>query len=427
MNPSMIKTALSLLILSMTLALPLKATAATPSLSPATYNSLNEIQSALGETRFEDARNQLDDLIGDLKPGFGMALAYELYGQLFLLQDNNREGLRWYQKSLAEEALTPAMEAGMATSVAQLLLAEDDIQAAVDVLAPRLSKLSTEEARQQQARKEAASAIIQPLAYATLGSAYHLLKDYKQSTTAFEEAIRRATSKGESPRENWLQMLMSGYYQLGDYQATARVLADLIRINPGKEDYWVQRASMFQLLNKQAEALSSLETGYAAGYVSKTSNILLLSQLLISQGVPERAARILEQYLTQPDSESREEDWRLLGMAWQQGRERLAAIEAINKAAEFSDDGKLPMFAARLAYQDNNAQLVLSQIDLALNKGLETDQKAQAFMLAGSSALQLDDRAAARRYFQQALQHPHTAANARSWLNYIDALDQFGS
>ena len=416
---------LALLIIT-TVMLPFRAMAATPSLSPATYESLNSIQAALGESRFDDARSQLDELIADLKPGFGMALAYELYGQLFLLQDNNREGLRWYQKSLAEDALTPAMEAGMATSVAQLLLAEDDFQAAIDALAPRLSKLSAEEARQQQAKKETASAIIQPLAYATLGSAYHLVKDYQQSTKAFEEALRRATSKGENPRENWLQMLMSGYYQLGDYQATARVLADLIRINPGKEDYWVQRASMFQLLNKQTEALSSLETGYAAGYVSKTSNILLLSQLLISQGIPERAARILEQHLAQPESESREEDWRLLGMAWQQGRERLAAIEAINKAAEFSDDGKLPLFAARLAYQDNNVQLVLSQIDLALSKGLEADQKAQALMLAGSSALQLDDKPAARRYFQQALKHPHTAANARSWLNYIDALDQYG-
>ena len=89
---------LALLIIT-TVMLPFRAMAATPSLSPATYESLNSIQAALGESRFDDARSQLDELIANLKPGFGMALAYELYGQLFLLQDNNREGLRWYQKS----------------------------------------------------------------------------------------------------------------------------------------------------------------------------------------------------------------------------------------------------------------------------------------------------------------------------------------
>ena len=46
-------------------------------------------------------------------------------------------------------------------------------------------------------------------------------------------------------------------------------------------------------------------------------------------------------------------------------------------------------------------------------------------MLAASSAYELQDFNTARRYFQQALTYADTAANARSWLDYLAMLEQY--
>ena len=65
-------------------------------------------------------------------------------------------------------------------------------------------------------------------------------------------------------------MLMVALYQEKLYAETALVLDDLIRLNPGKEDYWQQQASVYQIMEQQALALRTLELGYAAGHIKKT-------------------------------------------------------------------------------------------------------------------------------------------------------------
>lgn len=391
------------------------------SLSPATYNQLNDIQGYLGESSFAEAKTALDDLIADLKPGFGMALACELYGQYFLLQEQPQQALSWYQKSLAQNALPPAQEAGLATTAAQLLMTQDEYAAAVALLKSRLDTIMALEAKQ----KEDAPPIIQPLAFYTLGSAYHLQQNYQQAVLWVQRAADRAQARGETVKEAWLQMLMAGHYQLKNYQRTADVLDDLLRMNPQKEDYWVQQASMYQLLEKPEKALRALELGYAGGYLHKQDGILFMVQLMMAQNLPERAARILSAHLADGSVELNERNWRLTAMAWQQGRERDKAVTAMINAAGFMEDGSLLYLAAQVAQQNGDFTTALQQAQAAISKGLADDKLARAKMLAGNAAFELKDMQTARRYFQQGLADAATAANARSWLDYIAALEEY--
>ncbi|WP_430462500.1 hypothetical protein ACQUQU_06850 [Thalassolituus sp. LLYu03] len=406
------------------------ALCAQETLSPSTYKQLNEIQGLLGEAKYPEAKAALDDLVDDLKPGFGLALTCELYGQYFLLQEKPNDALIWYRKSLAQDALTPVQEAGLATTTAQLMLSLDDTKGAVAELAPRLEKLLKQEesdSAKAKASGKAPSLVIPPLAFATLGSAYHLLADYHNSVLWTERAVSRARSKGEAVKEPWLQMLMAGYYQLKNYQRTAEVIDDLLRLNPEREDYWAQQASMYQLLEKPELALRSLELGYAGGYLKKPDSILFMVQLMIGQNLPERAGRILNKHLQDGTIELNERNWRLTAMAWQQGREREKAIGAMNQAAVFMEDGSLLLLSGQLAMQDGDFALALKQAEAAVAKGLKDKDQPKARMLAGSAALELKDLATARRYFQQGLSYADSASNARAWLDYIAALEEYGS
>ena len=172
--------------------------------------------------------------------------------------------------------------------------------------------------------------------------------------TKVEEALRREKEKGNAPKENWLQMLMAAHYQEKHYPQTAKVLDELLRINPQREDYWQQQVGVYQILKRFDKALQSLELGYAGGYISKPDSIILLVQLLINQNIPERAGRILQKHINNGDLELNDRNWKLLAAAWQQGRERDKAAEAMLEASQYLDDGKLILRAAQLNVQNSH-------------------------------------------------------------------------
>lgn len=396
----------------------LSAAAANQSISPSTYEALNDIQTLLQEENFAEARASLQELEDDLKPGLGLALVHQLYGQFYLMQENNPAALQQFIEALNLEAFAPAQQATLATNVAQLYLAQEQAGKAVEVLQPRLEALLQTE---QQQKDEEKKTLIQPMAFATLAMAHHINKHYSAVIQWMPLALERA----EKPRENWLQVLAVAHYERKQYQLAAQALQQLIALKPENEDYWVQQASMYQLLDKPALSLRALETGYAGGYLSKGNNILLVVQLLINQGVPERAARILQRHLNDGTLELSDNNWKLLAAAWQQGRERQDAVQALRKASESLDDGGLLLRAARLSLQDNQHQQALRDIKAALKKGLPDKQKGDAYMLAGSSAYELKDYPTAKRYFQRALQEAKVAGSAKTWLNYIESVEEY--
>lgn len=403
--------------------------AANNSLSQSTYEELNSIQELLAAQQYREAEEALLELEDDLNPGFGLALAYQLHGQLYLLQEKNSQAIDWYSKALALNALAAAQESALATTIAQLHLAAENNKAAIRELEPRLNTILRleQEANNNPKRdaNEKPADWIQPISFITLASAYQLEKNYAASVPWAVRGIERARSRGDQPKENWLQMLMAGYYQQKSYTQTAAVLDDLLRMNPGKEDYWQQQAAVYQMLEKPALALRTLELGYAAGHLKKPDSLLLLVQLLISENIPERAGRILQAHIRDETIELNERNWRLLAAAWQQGRERDKAVLAMREASAFMDDGSLLYRAAQMQQQNAQYQEALNDSEAALKKGLSERDKPRALMLAGGCAYELNDYATARRHFQQALTLADVAANARVWLEYLDALEQY--
>src|SRR5690554_7359564 len=112
-------------------------------------------------------------------------------------------------------------------------------------------------------------------------------------------------------------MLMVAHCQEKRYADSVSVLDELIRIHPNKEDYWQQQASLYQMLEQTSKALRTLELGYAGGYVQKPDSILQLVQLLINNGIPERAGRILQKHLSDNSIELSDKHWKTLAAAWQ--------------------------------------------------------------------------------------------------------------
>lgn len=402
------------------------ASAANQSLSPKTYQALNDIQALLSENKFSEVEEGLKDLEENLSPGFGLALTYQIHAQLFLAQENSSQALIYFNKALDLEAMKAVQAVSLATNVAQLYLADSQIKEAITVL----------QARIEAAEKESMGST-NSMAYITLGSSFQLKQDFKNAIIWLKQGIARS----KQPRENWLQMLMAAHYQLKQYTDAIEVLDQLIVINETKEEYWLQQASLHQLLNKPKDALKVLQLANVRNILVKEDGLIILVQLLITEGVPERAGRILQQLIEQEKIELTEDNWKLLASAWLQSRERKQAVEAFINAAEFalltadnlsneSDLIKAKQEAAKLYYRSAQLQFDESDYKGAITSftqsrelGLVGKKVGLSLLMQGNAYFELEDYQNAKVYFSKALEEPSSTNSAKAWLDYMQQLE----
>lgn len=404
---------------------PMMASAKAPnqSLSPKTYQKLNDIQGLLAESKFTEVEEELKDLEENLNPGFGLALTYQTHAQLFLAQENSPKALEYFNKALALEALKATQAVSLATNVAQLYLANGQIEEAIGVLQLRI----------EAAEEEKPGSTI-AMAYISLGSAYQLKQDFSNAIIWLRQGIERA----KSPRENWLQMLMSAHYQLKQYSEAVVVIDQLITINEHKEEYWLQQASLHQIMNKPKDALKVLQLANVRNVLVKEDGLISLVQLLITEGVPERAGRILLGLLENKKIELTDDNWKLLASAWLQSRDRSRAITAFIKAAELSvklsvdsdktsshkqDAAKLYFRSAQLQFDESNFEGAVANFAKARAFGLTTKQSGISLLMQGNAYFELEDYINAKVYFSKALKEASSTNSAKAWLEYMEQLE----
>ncbi len=396
---------------------PMMAHAKTPnqSLSPKTYQKLNDIQGLLAESKFAEVEEELKDLEENLNPGFGLALTYQTHAQLFLAQENSPKALEYFNKALALEALKSTQAVSLATNVAQLYLANSQVEEAIGVLQSRI-----EAAEQEKPGSTIA------MAYISLGSAYQLKQDFANAIIWLRQGIERA----KSPRENWLQMLMAAHYQLQQYAEAVVVIDQLITINEQKEEYWLQQASLYQMMNKPKGALKVLQLANVRNVLVKEDGLISLVQLLITEGVPERAGRILLALLENQKIELTDDNWTLLASAWLQSRERSLAIAAFIKAADASqasankkDAANLYFRSAQLQFDESDFNGAIASFAKARELGLGSKQTGISLLMQGNAYFELEDYSNAKVYFSKALQEPSSTNSAKAWLEYMEQLE----
>ena len=417
-----------LLFSSSLLLVSLNVYAANQSLSPKTYQALNDIQTLLTEEKFSEVEEGLNDLEENLTPGFGLALTYQIHAQLFLSQEDSNNALIYFNKALDLEAMKAVQAVSLATNVAQLYLSDSKIDEAISVLKVRIEAAEKEKPNSTSA-----------MAFITLGSAYQLNQNFEKAIVWLQQGISRA----KEPRENWLQMLMAANFQLKEYKEAIQVLDQLIVINEQKEEYWLQQASLNQMLNKPVDALKVLQLAYVRNVLVKEDGLIILVQLLITEGAPERAGRILLQLIEQDKIELNDENWKLLASAWLQSRERKKAVDAFLKAAEYSDQqakastvesgiNKNKLAAAKLYYRSAQLQFdesdysgAISSFNKARELGLASKKVGLSLLMQGNAYYELEDYVNAKVYFSKALKEASSTNSARAWLDYMQQLELF--
>lgn len=403
-------------LLSMLLFLSLSESAVADSLSPATYRTLEQVQTAMTDGDWSGADRVLEELIKDLNPGLGLALSYQMQAQIALAQERMTDAEQSLENALALDALPSDQQLNLSSNLAQIYLAGQERR-------EQRTKKAESLLFKAIATAESQATAVPPSTFALLAICLQIQQRYGESIPWLNKAINTQAALQKLPEENWLVMLASALYQTKSYNKAAQALGQLTTLKPNNENYWLQRASMYQLLEQPQQQLAVLELAYAGGYLTQESSLIALAQLLIAQGVPERAARLLQQWLADNDKNltvsDSEANIKLLATAWQLGREDDDAAIVLSQAAIKTNEPQLAFYAMQLAVRRSSCVAAEGFLSQAQELGLDSNKKGDGLLLVGGCAFDNGDKNTARRYFQQALGVAGSAVVAQQWLAYL--------
>jgi tetratricopeptide (TPR) repeat protein len=375
-------------------------------LSERQYRLLEKAQELVAEESYQEALAETQDAVDDWDPGLGLVLILQLRGQVYQLLDETEETLKSYERALSLEVLEGTRRSALAAAIAQLYLIDSQPEKAREVLVPAL------EAPAGEGLNHAAQA------YVIVAISYQTQERWRDSLAWLVQAEAYATSIPE----NWLAMRAAAEFQISDFAAAEVTMKRLVERAPDKKNYWVQLAAAQQFQEKQAQQLATLEIAHQRGLIAGSSEELLMIQLQGAQDMPARAARNLEQRISELSSvegsseEDLDDERRLLSAYQRQARDLAAAAETM-----VSNDSSSVNEAIQLAMMDGDCDLVreLSRSHARKLEGLTMISVAQC-------SLNDSDTASAREWFQRASEKSDSAVIASQWLTYLSDLQKAG-
>ena len=375
-------------------------------LSERQYRLLEKAQELVAEESYQEALAETQDAVDDWDSGLGLVLILQLRGQVYQLLDQTENTLKSYERALSLEVLEGTRRSALAAAIAQLYLIDSQPEKARAVLIPAL------EAPAGEGLNHAAQA------YVIVAISYQTQERWRDSLPWLVQAEAYATSIPE----NWLAMRAAAEFQISDFAAAEVTMRRLVERAPDKRNYWIQLAAAQQFQEKQAQQLATLEIAHQRGLISGSSEELLMIQLQAAQDMPARAARNLEQRISELSSvegsseEYLDDERRLLSAYQRKARDLALAAETM-----VSNDSSSVNEAIQLAMMDGNCDLVqeLSRSHVRKLEGLTMISVAQC-------SLNDRDTASAREWFQRASEKSDSAVIASQWLTYLSDLQKAG-
>src|SRR5690606_604820 len=124
-----------------------------------------------------------------------------------------------------------------------------------------------------------------------LASAYLDKNDYLSAY----EPLKKAVALSLEPPVSWVRTLAAVCVQLQKYDEAAAHYKNLVAHSESTRADWMGLFYVLVTQNKEAAALDALQAALADGAIEEENDLLTLSRMQLSKGVPIRAARLIEQ------------------------------------------------------------------------------------------------------------------------------------
>jgi len=372
----------------------------TGSMTERTYRKLATIHELIGESKHAEALKLLGPLSKRLSNDYERAIVFQTYGFVYASQNKLSSATDYLEKCIALDALREDQTQRLVFNLAQLYIAQDRYKEGVRTLEDWFKTAENPDAH----------------AYALLATAYAQGKEYKKAIPPLEKAI----SLSDDPKEAWYKLLMAMYYELKNYPKVADVLEVLTARWPENEKYWKQLSTIYIQLKRDKKALATMELAYSRGYLKKEREILQLANMHAYFSDPYEAAQVLEDSISAGYVEANRKHFELLGNYWMYAQENDKAIEALSKAGQAADNGKIDLRVSYLLIEKEKWKQAEQSLHRALKKG-GLRKPGKAWILLGMTAYETERYDAAKKYFSKAAGYEGSRDDANQWISHIES------
>ena len=390
------------LIISILLLHPMQSSA--DSVSTKTYRELTEIQELMSDATNENlglktAIDRLKLLLTEVAKGsLDEALTLQTLGYAVMSDENFEEAIVYLKRSLETEKLPQNVVYNVGYMVAQLHAALGQFQDALVFAEKWFVQLEQPKADQ----------------YIFMANIHAQVENHAQSIPYAEEAI----SLAEKPKATWFQLLAANFFEVERFGQAALVLIDMTSIWPDETTYWEQLAGVYMVMEKPQKALATLKIAFDLDLLEKESSLKSLVQLALMQGIPEHAARLLEDAITAELLPIEEQYLDMQAQAWVMARESEKAVLTLKKLTELQDGGEAWMRMAQIHVENAEWSEAQAAVSNALKKDL--DSPGRAWLLLGIAQSELGKFSDARTALRRAQAFEDSERSAKAWMRYSE-------
>jgi tetratricopeptide (TPR) repeat protein len=327
-----------------------------------------------------------------------LAQIHRFRGYIFVNQGKLAPAAGEFERSLAQDAIDRAAEQAMSYSLAQLYTQLGRYDEALRVID---AWFAGEENPKPDAWYLKAMILVQQ--------------------GKFREAVepaRIAVERSPQPKESWLQLQVAIHGNLKDYPTVAAVLARLASLNPGKKLYWIQLAAVQNHLEREEEALATLQLAHQAELLGDDTEFRQLARLLYLQALPLQCAQVIEAALADGSVEPDADAYGLLSNCYLAAREGDEALAPLARAAELSPDGEMYLLLGQLHLQRDEFAPALEALQHALARA-KAERRGAVQLLIGVAQLGSDRFDDAERAFRAAQGDEKVRRAAESYLKFV--------
>jgi tetratricopeptide (TPR) repeat protein len=384
-------------VLALALSVPLTA-AAQQGMSPELHRQAQEINELMQADQHAEAIRKLEPLRkrGNLN-NYEKAVLAQLLGYAHASSGQYREASAAFEEALSFESLPAEVTGGIRMALAQMYMETRDFAKARTLIERVLASGQQPE----------------PAFLAVAAYVHYELKDY---ATAERHALQ-AISLAKEPEESWYQILLAVYRAQQQWQKAEKLLREVVAQYPDNFNYWQFLSYAMYEQGREHESLATLMLAYRLDLI-EGDELERLVGMHANVGIPEKAARLLSEWLSDGTLEANEDRISLNGRLWLLARERDKAKDAIARAAELSKEGESDLLLAKLFYEDERWEEAVRHFRAALSKGVE-ENVAQVHLLLGISAYNSGENDIARSSLEAASKDREYQKHARYWLTRL--------
>jgi tetratricopeptide (TPR) repeat protein len=391
-----------------------KSTRKVPALSLDFHKKITKGQEAMDEKNFAEAKEIINGALGRKGVNnYEKAVAYQYLANIAFEEEQPREAIRYYEQILAvREQIPEQLEISLLFNLAQLWYVQEDYDKSLKYV------------NEWEPRAEVIS--VNQLIF--ISQIHYTKGTYSKTIEYVERGIRDAEGAGLEIKENWYQLILSSYWELGNFSKVRDTL-ELLLINWPKPSYWTQLAGVYGELGEDQTSFSITEAAYKQGFLNdKPQQLVNHAQILLSRNAPIKAAWVLRDAFKDELVEQTAANQKTLGQAYLLAAEYQDAVGPLSAAAKEDADGSLWFQIGQ----------VLSQLQrhtdaaVAFQNGIDIDSKSKskeakkrllsATMLKGTEYTELKKFKEAKAEFAKARRLASNAKERRTvkqWEDYL--------